>query len=193
MSWFINLLFRKSNFNNTSSLKKDGYYFFKEGVICLRRREIGNALKFFDSSIENHYLQYQVFYHRAECLSSLGYYLESIEDYNKAVEINSFIANIFYGRHFAKTAVGDLVGALNDLQEAIRVSKINNDNSMYWNSYAKDTGYTSTTERYEYDLVNYNMLIELYQEQELCNIPEIKEKIEKRNLEYEINKRRRRF
>jgi len=119
------------------------------------------ALKYFDEAIEKGRVEPTVFHHgfdesevfsfRAFCLDDLGFYFDALEDYNRAIakEPRKAVANIYYRRSLLKKSLFDYEGSLADLREAIRLSKLENDDNRYWNNYAKSTCFSSQTAFYE--------------------------------------------
>jgi tetratricopeptide (TPR) repeat protein len=123
--------------------------------------KIKEALKYFDEAIRSGLVEPTIFSYgfnesevyrlRGDCLNDLGYFFEALEDYNKAIERNpkKGIACNYYTRSLIKDSLFDYEGSLADLREAIRLSKLDNDDNAYWNNYAKSTGFSSQTAFYE--------------------------------------------
>jgi tetratricopeptide (TPR) repeat protein len=123
------------------------------------------ALKLFDKAIEKGYDNAEVFSLRGSCLNDLGFYFDAIEDYNKAIERNPKrgIASNYHMRSLIKDTVFDYEGSLTDIEEAIRLSKLDNDDNEFWNDYAKKTlGYNTATQFYEWqqDIVKLRLGLE---------------------------------
>jgi tetratricopeptide (TPR) repeat protein len=111
------------------------------------------ALMLFDKAIEKGYHVAEVFSLRGSCLNDLGFYFDAIEDYNKAIEKNPTrgIASNYHMRSLIKDTIFDYEGSISDIEEAIRLSKVDNDDNEFWNDYAKKTlGYNTATEYYEW-------------------------------------------
>lgn len=51
-----------------------------------------------------------------------------------------------------KQYIYDFDGSLDDFKKAIEFSKLDNEDTRYWNEYAKQSGYGSGTQKYELDL-----------------------------------------
>lgn len=117
-----------------------------------REQKIIAALELFDKAIEKGYQEYESYLLRAMCLRTLNYDIEAVEDLNKSIEKEPEKANLYYGRAITKQYMHDYEGSLSDFEEAIRLAKLNNDNTRYWNEYAKVGGYDSVIEKYELDL-----------------------------------------
>jgi tetratricopeptide (TPR) repeat protein len=123
--------------------------------------KIKEALKYFDEAIKRGLVEPTVFSHgfdeseafslRGSCLNDLGFYFEALEDFNKAIDKKprKGIANNYHMRSIIKDSLFDFEGSLADLKEAIRLSKLDNDDNAYWNNYAKSTGFSSQTAFYE--------------------------------------------
>jgi len=123
--------------------------------------KIKKALKYFDEAIKRGLVEPAVFSHgfdesevfslRGSCLNDLGFYFEALEDYNRAIEKNpkKGIASNYHMRSLIKDSLLDFEGSFADLKEAIRLSKLDNDDNAYWNKYAKSTGFSSQTAFYE--------------------------------------------
>ena len=110
------------------------------------------ALEFLDKAIEIGYDEAVAFSYRGMCLRALNYDIDAIEDFNKCIEKNPLIASYFYDRAMTKRFIYDYQGSLKDFKKAIELSKLDNDDTKYWNNYAKVSGFESATKRYEYDL-----------------------------------------
>ena len=116
-------------------------------------KQKNEALKYFDKAIEYGYNTSEVFALRGSCLNDLGFYFDAIKDYDKAIERNpkQGIASNYHMRSIIKDSVFDYEGSLADIEEAIRLSKVDNDDNEYWNDYAKRTlGYNTATQVYEW-------------------------------------------
>ena len=53
--------------------------------------------------------------------AELGNLHESIEDYNKAIELNPKLENAYYGRGYAKHDLGNYQGAIEDYNKVIEL------------------------------------------------------------------------
>lgn len=126
--------------------------------------KIKEALKYFDEAINKGFVEPTVFSYgfdesevfslRGSCLNGLGFLFEALEDYNRAIEKKpkKGIAGNYFMRSMIKDSLFDFEGSLVDLKEAIRLSKLDNDDNTYWNNYAKKTGFSSYTAFLEMDL-----------------------------------------
>jgi tetratricopeptide (TPR) repeat protein len=125
--------------------------------------KIQQALRLFDKAIEkglkgrneteifSGFDESEVYALRGHCLNDLGYYFEALEDFNLAITKHprKGIASNYHIRSLIKDSLFDFDGSLADIKEAIRLSKLDNDDNAYWNNYAKSTGFASATAFYE--------------------------------------------
>jgi tetratricopeptide (TPR) repeat protein len=174
MNWFTKLFKSKSlkqidhDFFDGFNAFKIGKNIWNESVLAhysseYREEKIKEALKFFDKAIENGYAESEVFSLRGSCLNDLGFYFDALEDYNKAIHKNpqKGIADNYFMRSQIKGSIFDFEGSLADIKEAIHLSKLDNDDTKYWNNYAKTTGFKSAADFYDWPLKNAERKIEL--------------------------------
>jgi tetratricopeptide (TPR) repeat protein len=125
---------------------------------------INEALSFFDKSISYGYNEDDVYFYRGMCLRDLDFEFDAIEDFNICISKNPDCANYYYVRAMSKQHSYDYIGSISDFQEAISLSKLNNEETKYWNDYAKRTGFNSATQKYEIDLKWLLTEVEIYNE-----------------------------
>src|SRR5262249_20106017 len=128
----------------------------------LRKTKKKEALRYFDQAIASGYDTSEVFSLRGSCLNDLGFYFEALEDYNKAIQKHpsKAIANNYYMRSVIKDSLFDFEGSVADLKEAIRLSKLDNDDNKFWNNHAKSQlGFDSQTAFYEWNLPREEMIL----------------------------------
>ncbi|NLT52778.1 MAG: hypothetical protein GXX85_17885 [Ignavibacteria bacterium] len=145
----------RENLSNKESFA-DGYDNYKLGFDFLTKGDDETALKYFDKAIKLGYDEADIFSFRGQCLNSLGFYFEALDDYNIAISKDTPKANLFYMRSFIRNSLCDYEGSVSDIKEAIRLSKFDNEENRYWNNYAKETGFESATAKYEMDFVWLN-------------------------------------
>lgn len=117
------------------------------------------ALEFLDRSIEVGYNDAEVFCIRGMCLRDLNFDVDAIEDFDRCIEINPSKASYYYDRALTKELICDYEGSLIDFEKAIELSKLENHDTLFWNNYAKESGFNSATQKYEYDLEFLKMTI----------------------------------
>jgi hypothetical protein len=114
----------------------------------LRESKKKEALRYFDQAIANGFDTSEAFSCRGSCLNDLGFYFDALEDYDKAIQKHptKAIAANYYTRSQIKQSLLDLQGSLSDLNEAIRLSKLDNDDNRWWHKHVQKIGYNSHTE-----------------------------------------------
>jgi tetratricopeptide (TPR) repeat protein len=126
-----------------------GYNAFKEGQkheAALRKHE---ALNCYDTANKCGFEDAGLFSSRAWLLNGLGWHLDAIEDFDKAILLEPQDCNLYFGRAMSKMQTGDQQGSRADFQEAIRLSKVDNGLNTKYSSGAKDIGRVSHTAMYE--------------------------------------------
>ncbi|MDR3597989.1 hypothetical protein [Clostridium sp.] len=192
MNWFTKL-FKSKSLNQIDHDYFDGFNAFKIGnniwkdlVLAphsseYREEKTKEALEFFDKAIENGYDESEVFSLRGSCLNDLGFYFDALEDYNKAIQKNPQmgIAANYHMRSLIKDSIFDFEGSLADIKEAIRLSKLDNDDNKYWNNHAKITGYKSAADFYDWQLRIAERKIELEKKSPAIMLADKNAKLEK--------------
>ena len=119
------------------------------------------ALRYFDQAISNGYETSEVFSLRGSCLKDLGFYFDALEDHNTAIQKqpSQAIANNYFMRSMIKELLFDFEGSVADLKEAIRLSKLDNDDNRFWNNQAKSIGFDSQTAFYEFGFPTEEMIL----------------------------------
>ncbi len=117
-----------------------------------REQKTISALEFFDKAIELGYDEVEVFSFRGLCLRDLNYDFDALIDFDTAIQKEPERASLYYDRAITKQYIYDFEGSLIDFEKAIRLSKVDNSDTRYWNQYAQETGYESCTQKYEMDL-----------------------------------------
>ncbi len=114
------------------------------------------AIEFFDTAIENDFNDPDVYCYRGYCLLDLQYELDALDDFNRCVEIDPSNASYYQHRALTKSYLHDYDGSLLDYKEAIRLSKIPNSNTIFWNEIAIKMGWNGFTSKLEFDLAFLN-------------------------------------
>ncbi|MCK4462470.1 MAG: hypothetical protein KAW46_11740 [candidate division Zixibacteria bacterium] len=145
----------------------DGCAFLEKGRAQYVEKRFEDALANLDRAIECG-IGDEAYAMRADCLQALDYHLEAIEDYDRAILQEPEDCNLRFLRSCSKNAICDDEGALIDLQEAIELSKIDNELNRSYAAVARESGYQGHTALYEMDLIkaksDKNMDEELRQE-----------------------------
>ena len=117
-----------------------------------KKQKLIAALEFLDKAIEKGYEEAEAFSFRGMCLRYLNFDTDDLDDFNKCIELNSTNASYYYDRAMTKQYTYDFEGSIEDFKKAIELSKLENDDTRYWNEYSKQTGYDSGTQKYDHDL-----------------------------------------
>lgn len=141
-------------FRSTPKVKSDdndnwfkGHNAFEKGKKLTEDKQYNEALIFLDEAIKCEFLEDSHLY-RGICLQALGFDLDAIEDFNKEIEKLPEDANRYFLRSFSKVVTGDLEGCITDREDAVRLSKIDNNINRSYNLYAKEQGSESVTYLY---------------------------------------------
>jgi tetratricopeptide (TPR) repeat protein len=94
----------------------------------------------------------EVFSLQASCLNDLGFYFDAISAYDEAIPRNpkQGIVSNYHMRSLVKDSIFDYKGSLTDIEEAIQLSELDNDDNRFWNEYARKTGFNTATQFYEW-------------------------------------------
>jgi hypothetical protein len=194
MNWFSKLFNKKMNETSEANSELDknwliGFRTFNTGKELYFDNKPIEALLFFDKAIQNSFDTAEAFEYRANCLYKLEYFFDAIDDYNISIQKDSEKQIVFYMRSLAKASIEDFIGQLDDINEAIRLSKLDNEDSRYWDKFAKETGFESAASKYKYDLLSVGISLseEKYYKEECENANTPKEK---EYSQQEIDKKR---
>lgn len=126
-----------------------GLRFYDAGEMHFREENFQEAMSCFDTAIACGCHGGVVYERRGMCLQRLGYELDAIDDFNKAIAARPEDANLYFLRSLSRDHTGDLDGAVSDVEEAVRLSKAKTSDNDSYNDYAKETGWPSVTAFYE--------------------------------------------
>jgi tetratricopeptide (TPR) repeat protein len=99
-----------------------GHSEFEKGKMYCARNLWQQGLDCLDLAIECGLDNAEIFTARASCLEELDWYLDAIDDYDRAILLEPHDCNHYYQRANCKNSVGDRQGYMADIQEAIRLS-----------------------------------------------------------------------
>ena len=146
----------------------DGYTAYQLGEDLYFQNEIQQALGYFDTAVDSGFELASLFAARGNCLQSLQFDLDAIDDFTRAIELEPDDSNVYYMRSISRGAVGDLQGRVDDLNEAIRVAAIPNAANRSHNEFAKERGYANgVAGKYQMDLLRAKLDIERQASDEL--------------------------
>src|SRR5439155_9979938 len=109
-------------------------------------------LECFDRAIKCGFEHHELYEERAMCLQRACYDLDAIEDFGKAIAGQPMDCNLYFMRSLSLSAVCRYAEAANDLQEAIRLSKIENTRNAAYHAGAVEKGHPSAISLYEWYL-----------------------------------------
>jgi tetratricopeptide (TPR) repeat protein len=101
----------------------EGNNAYEAGKKHYSAKQFQNALECFDKAIECGF-DLDVYSLRADCLQACGFDLDAIEDFTAAISLHPEDCNLYHSRALSRGATGDIDGAVTDLQEAVRLSKV---------------------------------------------------------------------
>jgi tetratricopeptide (TPR) repeat protein len=105
-------------------------------------------LEKFDIAIETEIFN-EAYNQRGYCLQLLGYHLDSIDDFTKAIELFPSNANNFYGRALSNGALGYYDNAISDVSNAIELSLVSSKENLELLQVAKEKNITPQTPLYK--------------------------------------------
>ena len=112
LSFFSSLFSRTKKANQENNYQR-GFEEYQKGCTLVDNKQDEEALLFFDIAINNGITE--AFQERADSLKSLGFFIDAIKDYTKAIEINPTDCNLYFCRGVARNAIGDLATAISDM------------------------------------------------------------------------------
>jgi tetratricopeptide (TPR) repeat protein len=144
-------LFKRNPSGSTEANKRwlQGYKAFEDGKKYFAERRDQEAVDCFDTAVENGFEGATLFSLRASCLQSLEWDSDAIDDFTKAISLEPEDCNHYFQRAMSKNAIGDQQGFLADIQEAIRLSKVDNALNRNYNLGAVKMGWQSTAAMYK--------------------------------------------
>ncbi len=113
---------------------------FDLGTEFFANKQHQEAVACFDIAINLGFEDADIYGKRGLCLSSLGFDLDAIDDFDKAIAFDPENTHLYSMRSASKSNVGDLHGCVTDLQEAIRVAEIDNLGNRAIRELAKSRG-----------------------------------------------------
>lgn len=165
-------LFKSNDPERADKAYQDGNESFRRAmqskIELIRQEGMRESLEHFDQAIDLGLKHPGAFSRRATCLSNLGFELDAIDDFGRAIALDPDDSHNYYGRHVSRNAIGDLLGAIADLKEAIRVASLDHPYNRLMQEQARKMG-SSLEERYQIELGG------------LINTLESQVKIERRN------------
>jgi tetratricopeptide (TPR) repeat protein len=130
---------------------------FEKGMTYYEEKDFQSALACFDNAIECGY-EDNIYGFRADCLQNSGLCDQAIRNYDIAISKQPNDCNLYFQRSISKSIIGDVDGAIGDIEEAIQLSKIDNERNANYRAAAIHQGWPGGhTELYEYSLTSENI------------------------------------
>lgn len=136
-----------------------GSEYFQTGKEFMINKNDTKALKYFDMAIDSGFKD-EVYENRGMCLQALGFDLDAIEDFNKAISNANDDPNLYFLRALSKSSVGDIEGSVEDFRKAVELSKIPNEINNSYNLTIREKGYNSVTDFYKSFLLREEQTLE---------------------------------
>ena len=126
-SGIIIVIWEEINKNKDKSVSTNkfmnGVESFEKGMEYYQKKDFQKAIIYFTKAIEND-CEENIYTYRADCHFELGSNQQAIQDYNKAISLEPDDCNLLYMRSQVKNTINDFEGEIDDLETAIRLSKI---------------------------------------------------------------------
>lgn len=128
------------------------------------KKQMQDALECFDEAIERGHIDVaDIYNNRAVCLQSLGYDLDAIDDFDRAIALQPENSFAFSQRSLSKNASGDLRGCVSDLQEAIRLADFDNRYTRFSDAYFRETGFKDSAHYYHSQMVRAKIQLDEFE------------------------------
>lgn len=152
-------LFRKKPSVSTEANERwlQAHHAFEVGKKHFADRRDQEAVDCFDKAVECGFEDVALFGLRGSCLQSLKWHIDAIYDFTKAISLEPQDCNLYFQRAMSKSSTGDQQGFLADIQDAIRLSKVDSALNRNYNLGAKDMGHKSTAAMYEWQAAMSDM------------------------------------
>jgi Flp pilus assembly protein TadD len=125
-----------------------GYRAFENGKSHFSARNDQAAVDCFDKAIECGFANSELFGLRGSCLQSLDWHLDAIDDFTRAIALDTDDCNNYFQRAMSKSATGDQAGLEADIEHAIRLSTMDNELNQNYNRGAIEMGHSNTAAMY---------------------------------------------
>jgi len=121
----------------------------KQGQQLMLERCFDEAIAHFDNAVASGLGDAELLVSRGSCLVGLGWQLDAIDDFSRAIEMEPTDCNSYFQRAMARQAVGDVDGGREDIQLAIHYSKMKSSINDIYNMVAKEQEYETVADLYE--------------------------------------------
>jgi len=107
------------------------------------------ALEYYDYAIEKNITDKRAFSLRGFCLQSLGFDLDAIDDFTKAIALDPDDCNLYFGRGNSYFSIKDYAAAIENGKQAVHYAKLNERFFEGYTAQAKAMGFESAQGLYE--------------------------------------------
>lgn len=122
----------------------------KKGLDFDKSNEREIALEYYDYAIEKNITDERAFSLRGFCLQSLGFILDAIDDFTKAIALAPDDCNLYFGRGNSYFSIKDYTSAVENGKLAVYYAKINERFFEGYTAQAKAMGFQSAQSLYEF-------------------------------------------
>lgn len=148
----ISKFIRFESANNTKD-SHEAQWAYKIGLNDFKAKLYESALNNFDVAINQGYKK-DIYELRGICLQNLEYHYDAINDFDKAIILNSIDCNLYFLRSNSKGRVLLFEEQISDIKKAIELCDLKNPRNMQYSEAAKTLGYDSIKKLYEASLVS---------------------------------------
>lgn len=127
-----------------------------DGIRLSDEKKNEEALKKFDLAIESG-LYEEAYRERGYCLQALGFHLDAIDDFTKAIELFPTNSNNYYGRSLSYSALGVYDSAIADCEKAIELWNVKSPENLELERAYKEKNLSSPSFMYPFQLEQYQM------------------------------------
>lgn len=92
--------------------------YFKISITVAEKKQMKRAIFMFSQQIKTYPKEALNYLNRGAIYATLGFYPDAIDDYNKAIKIDSLFSEAYYNRGLAKARFGFTKHACKDIQKA---------------------------------------------------------------------------
>ncbi len=152
---FLETLFGKKEGPVEAEKRKrwmDGHAHFKQAKLHYIHKEPLKSIQTANLAFACGFTTPELYAIRGSALQQLEWHYDAIDDFDKLCALEPEDCNNFFQRAMSKVSVGDQVGFLKDVEEAIRLSQIDSPSTRFHNAGAREMGRDSVTTMYQFQL-----------------------------------------
>ena len=119
-------LFQSLKGNQKENVSSLVLFYKAKGDAAFMSKHYGSALSYYHDAMTAEGSELKLYEEKAKCYEELGYFLDAVDEYNKAITMCSWKYSLYFSRAGVKYQVGDET-AIDDLNTAIKLAKKNGD------------------------------------------------------------------